>query len=92
MRKEQDIFDDLAQLCSSPGYAHALAHLCFRDNMVGYGEEVKAEDVMPLFSWTRLIRTEISTLIGLLIKEEQKSSPGGKQRSSESRSMSMLMP
>ena len=70
MRKEQDIFDDLTQLCSSPGYAHAIAYLCFRDNTVGYAEEMKAEDMQHLFSMTRLIRTEISTLIGLLIKEE----------------------
>ena len=70
MRKEQDIFDDLAQLCSSPGYAHAIAYLCFRDNMFGYAKELKAEDMQHLFSTTRLIRTEISTLIGLLIKEE----------------------
>lgn len=70
MRKEQEIFDDLAQLCSSPGYAHAIAHLCFRDNIIRYAEEMTAKDMLPLLSTDRLIRTEISTLIGLLIKEE----------------------
>ena len=71
MRKEQEIFDDLAQLCASPGYTHAIACLCFRDNMVFYKKEgMTADDMLPLFSPDRLIRTEISTLIGLLIKEE----------------------
>ena len=70
MRNEQEIFDDLARLCSSPGYVHAIALLCFRDNIVGYGKEIKAEDMRHLFSWDRLIRTEISTLIGLLIKNK----------------------
>lgn len=68
MRTEQDIFDDLAALCSSPGYAHAIAYLCFRDNWVRYTGEMTVEDMSHLFSMTRLIRTEISTLVGLLIK------------------------
>ena len=70
MREEQNIFDDLAKLCLSPGYVHALAYLCFRDNMVGYASEMKAEDMQHLFSMTRLVRTEISILMGLLIKGE----------------------
>ena len=70
MRKEQEIFDDLEQLCSSPGYAHAIAYLCFRDNIIRYAEEMTAKDMLPLLSTDRLIRTEISTLIGLFIKEE----------------------
>lgn len=70
MRSEQDMFDDLAKLCSSPGYVHAIAYLCFRDNMVRYSEEMKPEDMRHLFSTSRLIRTEISTLIGLLLKSE----------------------
>ena len=72
MRTEQDIFDDLARLCVSPGYAHAIAYLCFRDNMVWYSEKegMTAADRQPLFSCDRLIRIEISTLIGLMIKED----------------------
>jgi len=34
MRPEQEIFDELAKVCSSPGYIHAIAYLCFRDNMI----------------------------------------------------------
>lgn len=68
MRSEQTIFDEMAALCISPGYVHAISYLCWRDNMVTYSDEMKAEDMQALFSKTRLIRTETSTLIGLMIK------------------------
>lgn len=67
-RAEQEIFGELAELCSSPGYAHAIAYLCFRDNMIRYSGEMKAKDMQHLFSKSRLIRTETSTLIGLMLK------------------------
>lgn len=70
MRLEQEIFDELAKLCASPGYVHAIAYLCFRDNIIRYSGEMKPEDMQHLFSETRLIRTEIPTLIGLLLKNE----------------------
>jgi hypothetical protein len=70
MRSEQEIFDDLAKLCSSPGYIHAIAYFCFRDNLTLYSGDMKPEDMQHLFSMTRLIRTEISTLIGLLLKNK----------------------
>lgn len=68
MRSEQEIFDELASLCASPGYAHAIAYFCLRDNMIHYSGEMKVEDMQHLFSKRRLIRTEISTLIGLMLK------------------------
>jgi hypothetical protein len=68
MRSEQEIFDDLASLCASPGYAHAVAYLCSRDNMIRYSGEMKAEDMQHLFTKSRLIRTETSALIGLMLK------------------------
>lgn len=67
---EQTIFDELAKICSLPGYVHVIAYLCFRDNMVRYSGDMKPEDMHHLFSKVRLIRTEISTLIGLLLKNE----------------------
>src|SRR5579859_3879157 len=70
MRAEQDIFDDLAMLCTSPGYVHAIAFLCFRDTIINFVGEVTSEDMRHMFSPTRLIRAEISTLIGLLIKND----------------------
>ena len=68
MRTEQQIFDELAELCSSPGYVHAIAHLCFRDNIIQYSGEMKPEDLSRMSSMERLSRTEISTLIGLMVK------------------------
>lgn len=70
MRSEQVVFDELAKLCSSPGYIHAIAYLCFRDNMIRYSGEMKPEDMRHMFSKNRLIRTETSTLIGLLLKSD----------------------
>jgi hypothetical protein len=68
MRSEQEIFDELARLCGSPGYVHALSMLCFRDNYIQLRPDLKADDMNHLFSRSRLIRTEITTLIGLMIK------------------------
>lgn len=68
MRSEQEIFDELASLCGSPGYVHAIAYLCSRDNAIQYSGEMKAEDMQHLFSKSRLIRTETSTLVGLMLK------------------------
>jgi hypothetical protein len=70
MRPEQEIFNELAELCVSPGYVHAIAYLCFRDNMIHYSGEMKAEDMQQLFSKNRLVRTETSTIIGLMLKRE----------------------
>lgn len=67
-RSEHDIFSDLASLCVSPGYIHAVAYFCFRDHVVGFGDELRSEQYAKLFSFDRLIRTEISTLIGLMLR------------------------
>lgn len=68
MRKEKEIFNDLSSLCVLPGYVHALAYISCRDNMVMYSGEMTSKDMSKSYSKKRLIRTEISTLIGLLIK------------------------
>ena len=60
-REEKVIFAELEQLCCSPGYIHALAYLCFRDNTISFGETLEAKDLSQQFSMTRLVRTEIST-------------------------------
>ena len=70
MRTEQEIFDDLAKLCTSPGYVHVIAYLCVRYNFTFYQTEMTVDNMQHLSSRTRLIITEISTLIGLLIKQE----------------------
>lgn len=69
-RAEDEIFSDLERLCISPGYAHAIAYLCFRDNIIKFGEELTTKSVLQQFSMERLVRTEMSTLIGLMCKSE----------------------
>src|SRR5690349_5760437 len=68
MRQEKEIFDDLLALCTSPGYIHALATICFHDNMVPYAGELSAADFAGQYSPERLIRTEVNALVGLLIR------------------------
>lgn len=68
MRTEQAVFDDLISLCASPGYIHALAYLCFRDNAIPFDDEITAENTSFMFSRSRLIRTETTTLIGLMMR------------------------
>lgn len=70
IRSEADVFNDLTILCASPGYIHVLAYFCYRDNLVGYSKTLKGEDFRESFGPNRLIRSELSTLLGLLIKEE----------------------
>jgi len=69
-RNENEVFKELENLCNSPGYVHAIAYFCFRDNTIRYADEVKLEDVIQQFSMDRLVRTEISTLIGLVCKND----------------------
>jgi hypothetical protein len=69
-RSEDIVFAELQALAAEPGYAHAIAALCFRDNTIRADEEVNADDLAKMYSPERLVRTEISTLIGLLVKNE----------------------
>lgn len=70
IRTEAEVFADLSELCASPGYLHAIAYFCFRDNTIRYGDEMMPEDVLEQFGMDRLVRTEISTLIGLSCKSD----------------------
>lgn len=65
MRSEIEVFADIAKLCSSKGYLHAIAYFCFRDNVIQVDDELRAEDILKQYGDNRLLRTEISTLIGL---------------------------
>lgn len=59
---------DLEALCTRPGYIHAVAALCFRDNMMLLGEHLTESDLQDRFNPDRLLRTEINTLLGLMLK------------------------
>ena len=50
MRSEAEIFDDLAKLCNSKGYLHAIAYFCFRDNVISVNDEVRKEDILKQYS------------------------------------------
>jgi len=68
-RSEQEIFDELATVCVSPGFAHVIAYFYFRDHVIPFGDELKPEDYAKARpALERLIRTEISTLVGLMLR------------------------
>jgi hypothetical protein len=69
MRLEADVFADLENLCTSPGFAHVLAYFCHRDFTISYGQQLEPHDFNHHFSGKALIRTELATLIGLLAKK-----------------------
>ncbi len=69
LRSEQEIFDELATMCASPGFAHVIAYFYLRDHVIGYGDELRAEDYADRRpAMERLIRTELSTLVGLMLR------------------------
>lgn len=67
-RDEDTVFSELAALCTTPGFVHTLAALCYRDNFIGYYGELKNDDMRALHSHGTLTRTEIATLIGLFVQ------------------------
>lgn len=68
-RSETEIFKDLQKLCCSPGYIHALAYFCWRDNVIRFaGDQITEKDVEHQYSQEKLLRSEISTLMGLMAK------------------------
>ena len=69
-RSEREIFEDLVELCTRPGYVHAIAHLCFRDNLIRYRKDVSGKDFAKMRSPERLIRNEINALIGCMVKAD----------------------
>lgn len=69
-RPEQEIFDELGALVATPGFAHVIAGLCARDNFTWYKDEMRAEDMAHLYSRSRLIRTEMFTMIGLMMRSD----------------------
>lgn len=72
VRTETEVFNDLADLCVAEGYAHVIAYLCVRDNSILYKDKLTAKDFEHQSLKEGLIRTEISTLIGLMCKAEIK--------------------
>ncbi|WBY03593.1 SEC-C metal-binding domain-containing protein [Ramlibacter tataouinensis] len=67
-RPENEVFAELAALAQSPGYLHALTHIVWRDRLVRYRGAMQERDLDRMFSGEQLIRTEITTLLGLMVK------------------------
>lgn len=67
-RSEAEVIHDLEVLCHQRGFIHAIAHFCFRDNVILIGDKLEEADYQKFNSDERLIRTELSTLIGLMVK------------------------
>jgi len=74
-RDEAQILEDLASLTAAPGYVHAVAEISHRDNVIHITGTLKSSDMDRLFSSERLIRTELTTLIGLMAKRPLELSP-----------------
>ncbi|HHE5619500.1 SEC-C metal-binding domain-containing protein [Pseudomonas aeruginosa] len=70
LRSEAEIFRDIERLCSKPGYINVIAFLCYRDGFIGFNEKVTVENVVESYDHSRLSRSEISSLIGLLLKND----------------------
>lgn len=66
-RTEEAIFAGLESLATELGYAHAIAWLCV-DGFFRFSDRQKADSISEMSSGERLIETEISTLVGLLVK------------------------
>ncbi len=67
-REEATILAELRSLCKQPGFAQAVALACIRDDIIFYKDEVTAETMNPMYSRSRLIRTEIATLLGYMVQ------------------------
>lgn len=69
MKTEQEIFKILEEICSHPGFIEVISFLSWRDTFIHQqGENTDIEDLLKCFDLSRLSRTELSTLVGLLCK------------------------
>ena len=67
-RIEEQIFTDIVDLCTRPGYPHVIAHLSFLNNVVACGKTLTGEDLARMQSDDYLNRNEINALIGCMVK------------------------
>jgi hypothetical protein len=68
-RAERDIFNNLAQLSTTPGFVHALSWISLRDNYVIFDGAMDGETLATSYAPGRTVRTEFSTLLGLMIRQ-----------------------
>ena len=65
-RTEENILSDLRALCTSAGYAHALAKICLRNDWVPLSKESTSDNYSHLYDTNHLTLTEVATLTLLL--------------------------
>ncbi|UXN05277.1 hypothetical protein [Bartonella sp. HY761] len=68
-RSENEIFDDLLKLCTSPGYIHALSSISFIDNIIISKDVISPDDIRRFKDSSPLIRSELAILIGQMVKK-----------------------
>lgn len=69
MKTEQEIFKILEEICSQSGFIEVISFLSWRDTFIHQQDEnMGIEDILKSFDLSRLSRTELSTLVGLLCK------------------------
>lgn len=71
-RDEHEILASLRGLTAEPGYIHALAFLAWRDNYIGIGSEMTPADMAKSYVDTRLLRSELITVQGMMIQSDVK--------------------
>ena len=74
-RTEEQIFSEIVDLCTRPGYPHVIAHLSFCYNVKAYGTTITSEDLTKNWvpkNWSDdyLIGNEINALIGCMVKAD----------------------
>ncbi len=69
-RSEAEVVADLLALTGSPGFVHAVAAICVRDNLVIYQNALTVSDMEKVNGPSRLLRTELLGLLGLMCRSE----------------------
>lgn len=67
-REESQILEDLTRLTASPGFVHAFANISHRDTVIHIKGELQPSDMDRLFSFDRLNRAELMTVLGMMAK------------------------
>ncbi len=65
---ESEAFAKLKALCRQPGYAHALAAICARNDWITSPQPLTEESLDAQYDASHLVRAETSTLIHLLAR------------------------
>lgn len=68
MSIEKVKFQELETLCSEPGFLHVYSYLCRKEHVTEFQGHLTRKSVDYMYSTDKLIRTETSTVHGLMLK------------------------